>query len=207
MNTTTSKLMPPEALLDVPHIKQTNENSCGAAALCMVYNYYGLTIQTEEKIWQRLKKTRELDHSQEIIYLNSFPNDIRSNGLHYIKGRAVWEDPKKIIEVLEEFLRIQVPLIVCQRWREDQLFGHFKIVIGTEKDCVWVNDPEVDEKAIRVPLDKFIADWRYYSDEVQGGWFVAILNDDNSKKLGKLPLVTFDADITNFVVSNFQFSP
>src|SRR3990167_1917832 len=85
--------------LKLPHIKQASEQSCGAASLCMVYKYYKLEQQTEEKIWSRLKKKRDIDVSQETIYINDLYNDIRSNGLHNIMAQAVWQEPKKIFEL------------------------------------------------------------------------------------------------------------
>lgn len=206
-----SNLSKPEKTINslkVPHIKQRSEQSCGAASLYMVYKYYGLEkLQSEEKIWFRLKKQRALNPSQEITYIKDLFNDIRPNGLHHILGQAVWEEPEKILELLKEFLRIEVPLIVCQRWRENQPFGHYKIVIGLEENFVVVNDPEFDENEIKVPKDKFITDWQKYSDEVLGGWFIATLNENQIKKIQKLPLITFEADIRNFEASNFQFLP
>lgn len=207
MTSNLSKPEKPTNLLKVPHIKQANEQSCGAASLCMVYKYYELEQQTKEKIWFRLKKRRNLDPNQEITYIDDLYNDIRSNGLHNIKGQAVWEEPEKIFELLKEFLRIEVPLIVCQRWREEQPFGHYKIVLGLEENFVVVNDPEFDEDKIKVPKDRFVEDWKYYSDEVQGGWFIAALNEEQIKKIQKLPLMNFWADIRYYEASNFQFLP
>lgn len=199
--------MSSQLILKVPHIKQTNETSCGAAVLSMVYKYYGLDNQTEKIIWNRLKKPRELNPDKEIIYTNDLFNDIKSNGFHHIKGQAVWDDKNKLLNLLKEFLRIKAPLIVCQRWREDQPYGHFKIVVGLEDESVILNDPESDENIIKVSLDRFIADWQKYSQEVIGGEFIAVLNNDQIKKIRKLPVISFWADIKDFEANNLQFLP
>ena len=193
--------------LKVPHVKQNSESGCGAAVLFMVYKYYGLDHQTEEKIWARLKKLRKLNNSEEIIYSYDLYKDIRSNGFHTIIGQAIWQEPEKVIKLLEEFLRIRVPLIVCQRLREDKPLGHYKIVIGLEKDFVLVNDPEFEEDFVKVPKDKFIKDWQKYSDEIIGGQFIAALDEKQIKELRELPLIGFEADIKGFVASDFQFLP
>ena len=193
--------------LRVPHIKQSDEASCGAAALSMVYKYYGLSEQTEEKIWTRLKKPRNLNPNQEIIYTNDLYNDISNNGLHKIKGQAVWEEPNKILALLREFLRIKSPLIACQRWRKNQPFGHFRIVVGLEKDFVILNDPEIEKETIKISLSKFIADWKNYSAEIIGGEFIAVLDNDQVKEIQKFPIKTFWADIKYFEASNLQFLP
>jgi len=94
------------SLLKVPHITQSAETTCGAAALCMIYWYHGLKHQSEDKIWVRLKETRKLNPNEEFIPTAKLAYDAKSNGLHYIFGQAVWDDTKKVLRLLEEFLRI-----------------------------------------------------------------------------------------------------
>ena len=205
MQRISSKPKPPTTFLKVPHIKQSSETSCGAAALSMVYKYYELDNQTEDAIWTRLKRTRNLSPDQEIIYANDLYNDIKNNDLHNIKGQAVWEEPDKIFALLKEFLRIKAPLIACQRWRKNKLFGHYKIVIGLDEGFVIVNDPELEVNETKIPKDQFVLDWQKYSDEAPGGLFIAALNEKQAKEIRKLPLMNFLADIKYFEASNLKF--
>jgi ABC-type bacteriocin/lantibiotic exporter with double-glycine peptidase domain len=43
-------------VLDVPYIQQKDINGCGAAALLMVYQYYGKRIFSEANILNALKR-------------------------------------------------------------------------------------------------------------------------------------------------------
>ena len=184
-----------------------NEQSCGAASLCMVYHYYGLKHQTQEKIWTRLKKQRALIPNQESIYITDIYNDIRTNGLHTILGQAVWNDSMKIFALLEEFLKIGVPIIVNQRWRENQPLGHFKVITGLNTEHIIVNDPEFTVNPTIIPYQKFISDWQNYSVETPGGWFVTALNEEQIKKIRILSVMEFRADVKNFDISNLNFLP
>lgn len=108
---------------------------------------------------------------------------------------------------LAEFIKIGVPIIVCQKFRDDQIIGHFRIVIGLTDKTVIVNDPELKQSTSKIRKDSFLLKWEKCSNEVIGGEFVVILDDKNVKQLGNLPVYEFRADIKDFVASDFNFEP
>lgn len=61
----------------------------------MIYHYYGLKHQSEDKIWARLKEQRESSPKEEFIRTFKLCHDAKSSGLHYVWGRAVYDDEKK----------------------------------------------------------------------------------------------------------------
>lgn len=193
------------ARLKVPHIKQSKETTCGAAVLCMIYLYYGLKNQTEDKIWARLKEPRKLNPTEEFIQTINIAKDAKKNNLHYMIGQAVWNNPKKAFALLREYLRIGVPVVVCQKFRSDQLIGHFRIVVGMENGKIFLNDPELEEPESVMTKKEFILMWKKCSDEVIGGQFLVILTNEQVGKLKGLPLYYFQADIKDYQVSNLNF--
>lgn len=193
-------------ILKVPHIKQTAETTCGAAALSMIYQFYGLKMETEAKIWDRLKEPRHLNPSEEFIQTSKLAEDAKKNGFYYIIGQAVWNNLEKSVALLEEFLRIEAPIIVCQKFTKDSVIGHFRIVMGIEDDSIILNDPSSEEEFSVMSKSDFFEMWQKCSDEVIGGQFVAILDSKQAKQLGSIPLFWFSADVTDFEVSNLNFS-
>lgn len=193
------------SLLKVPHIKQSAETTCGAAVLSMIYQFYGLKDQSEDKIWHRLKERRYLNPNEEFIQTSKLAEDAKNQGFHYIIGQAVWNQEEKAVGLLKEFLRIGAPIIVCQKFKRDSGIGHFRIVIGLNEDEIILNDPYLEDSVFRMNKSDFLEMWQKCSDEVIGGQFVVILNETQSEKLGNLPLLWFNADITDFEVNKLNF--
>jgi predicted double-glycine peptidase len=191
--------------ITIPHIKQTNETSCGAAALAMVYAHYGVANQNEATIWNRLKEPRSLNPSEEFIRTPNLAKDVKAFGLHYVYGQAVWEEEEKALNLLDEFIKIRVPVIVCQKFEDKRPFGHFRIVTGFTKNYVKLSDPYLDEPVSKMKKDNFFSMWQATSDEVIGGEFVAVLDDKQCQKLGEIIVHTFWADIDYYRAGNLHF--
>jgi ABC-type bacteriocin/lantibiotic exporter with double-glycine peptidase domain len=193
--------------LKIPHVKQINEASCGAAALAMVYTYFKVN-QTQEGIWKRLAKPRQ-DGSGLVIYTKSIFEDVVHQGLSYVGGQVVWRDKSLALGVIKRFLDIGVPVIVNQLWKEHSLYGHYSVVVGMDDINVVVQDPMNPQPEIEITHDSFMHKWNKIpnSKEVPGGVFVVIFPKEVELVVKNLEftLVNLAANISQFKATDFEF--
>lgn len=193
--------------LKVPHIRQTQEGMCGAAALAMVYQFYDLK-QTQVDIWQRLSKPRQ-EAAGKFIDSKTIVMDSIKQKFCYFAGHVVWQNKDLATQVLRKFINLGIPVIICQRWRENSKLGHYKIVIGIEKDGVIVNDPESETPKSKIFYKSFMYKWERIngSTEVLGGEFVTIFPRKLNVEVRrlKLTLIDFTANISQFSAADFKF--
>jgi len=136
--------------LDVPFFSQ-QKNGCGAASIAMTIRYWanqpGQTIAapSAEQVYQRL-----IDPERKGILLADMKRYLEELGFRAFTLRGQWSD-------LEEHLAKGRPVVVgLKKNRARQL--HFAVVIGTEGNQVWLNDP-TRKKASRVKMADFIRQW------------------------------------------------
>ncbi len=189
-------------ILNVPHIKQINVNSCGAAVLAMIYQFWGIK-DTQEDIWKRLQERREIAKGL-MIKVNKIIEDAKSKNLRWFVGNALWQDRKIAFDPIEQFLQSGIPLIVCQRVERRSKLGHFRTVVGLDSKWIYINDPLKTKMSI-MSRNKFLALWQKASKEIPGGLFIAIFKNSDSPKLKRLRLSGFQGALETFEVGEIEW--
>lgn len=127
-------------MIDLPNIRQTTDYTCGAASLLSVLNYYGLYEDSE------IALARELATSTD---WGTDPNNIVEVAKKY--GLRVREFRGMAMKQLEGFASKGIPVIVAyQAWSDSELDwtlcwedGHYSVVIGCDKNNVYLEDPSL----------------------------------------------------------------
>lgn len=124
----------------LPHVRQQQEYSCGAAALRAVATYFGADLGSEEEYIRRLG-TDEEDGTrpQEIV-----------RGARHLGLRAMtrdWMTVRELRSLLDKGIPIVVPV---QAYGEkgtywvDNSSGHYVVVVGYGKGRLYFVDPMMD---------------------------------------------------------------
>lgn len=193
--------------LPVPHVKQSKETSCGAAALSMVYKYLGKDDQLEETIWERLKVLRPNTNDQYYLQTPDMARDGRGQGFSYFIANAVLDSPELALQPIKEFLALSIPVIVCQKISESSTWGHFRVVTNIESNKITFNDPMQDNAGTIVAVDTFLSLWANANNgEVIGGQFFAIFNKEQIAKKSKFVVSTFEASVSFFGATSLNFN-
>ncbi len=192
--------------LIIPHIKQSQETTCGAAALSMVYQYLGHDDQTEKTIWKRLKIPRP--NTKNHFYLKTFDmaRDGQKQGFSYFIAQAVLNSSNFALQPIREFLSLSIPVIVCQRISKVNQWGHFRVITNVENNNITLNDPMNDKGETVISIENFMSLWKKNDNgEVIGGQFFAIFNKGRIKKNNKFTVSTFESSIKYFDATSLEF--
>ena len=103
--------------------------------------------------------------------------DARSKGFKTGWARANWSNPLDSISLLQLLTDAGIPVIVCQKFTEEQpLIGHFRIVLGVDKEKIYLHDPnpEIGGPNIEWAIEKFIDFWKPTGDNVTGGILIFV---------------------------------
>lgn len=163
--------------LEVPYISQININACGAAVLGMVYQYYGLQNISQQELMDKYQELEPHNSGNFRLSVDNLILDARSKGFNAGWIRANWGDVTESISLLRMLLNAGVPVIVCQTFTNEQaLIGHFRIVLGVDKEKIYMHDPssEIGGANIEWPIEKFLYSWRQTGNNVTGGVLVFI---------------------------------
>lgn len=193
-------------LSKVPHIKQAEETSCGAAVLAMVYQYWGKPEEFESAIFERIKSERPGTDNGYYIRTLSMTEDAQRLGFSYFLGQAVLDSQETALQPIKELLSLSIPVIVCQRVDEGSIYGHFRVVTKIDGDKIFLNDPQNDSPTTLDP-EKFMKLWeRTTEDEVTGGQFLAIFPKESIKPDTKFLVQNFNSSVQSFQVSSLNFA-
>lgn len=185
-------------LLQVPHIKQSEPTSCGAATIAMVCQYFGID-KTEKEIWDYLKTPRTSVQGDFFIDSKKSLEKLGKLGLYYIVGRSYWGFEESF-QPIEQFLKLGLPVEVIQQGYPDPTLGHMRIVVGLDKDYVYVNDPEKDKGGTKMRRQEFYDAWEESGEEVTGGILKVVFPKNKTLKIGKLLLDDLDTNYKNLEV-------
>ena len=164
-------------MLKVPFVKQINKNSCGAAALEMVYKYYGLKKIDQKEIFDRLKTQDLEDPNIFNIATEDLVKDAKEKGFEAFWKRVDYHNIKKSIQLLKQFIDKNIPIIVCQQYTKDEpLMGHFRVVFRVDDKSVYFHDshPKTGGSSIKWTHKKFIDFWQPTGNNVTGGVYIII---------------------------------
>ncbi|MDI6654774.1 MAG: papain-like cysteine protease family protein [Candidatus Hydrothermarchaeota archaeon] len=118
-------------MIGVKYFKQLKPGMCGAAALQMIYDYYGNSID-QNNIWNSIKVPRRSGGE----YTTSAKLALHAINLGYptilVRGD---------LTTLQTLLLQDIPPIVCQQLSENNpLKGHFRVILGINsyrQHCDW----------------------------------------------------------------------
>lgn len=158
-------------LLPVPDTRQSVTYSCGAAALQAVLMYYGEEF-IESELMQKLGTTDNGTNPRDIVRVaraEGFNAELREN---------------LTIADLEASVARGVPVIIAaQAWREDKDTpwkdrwedGHYMVVIGTDQDNVYFEDPSILGSKGKIPRQEFMDRWHDVDEKpyIQSGIFIS----------------------------------
>jgi outer membrane protein assembly factor BamB len=142
-----------ETLLAVPFHYQQKDYYCGPACLQMVFNYYGQNIAQPEiacvarTIGYPLYTTYTSDLTRAAQFSNistsmgdQLPYNITGYSLRQL-GYSASEALGMTLATLESFLDQGKPLILCMWYSSAHYSGHFRVAVGYNSTCVFLQDP------------------------------------------------------------------
>jgi hypothetical protein len=154
----------PALLAGVPDVRQSTSFSCGASVLQAVLAYWG--IEVREDVLMKACGTTEKDGTPPAAILRV----ARSYGL-----KAEMKEGCSLAD-LEAALARGVPAIVdIQAWAEtsgpgfswssDWEDGHYVVVLGLDRERLYVEDPSLLGGRGVIPLPEFEARWHDYEGD------------------------------------------
>jgi predicted double-glycine peptidase len=160
-------------MLAVPYIKQINSNACGAAALEMVYKFYGVENLSQDQLMQKYQEFEPHGSGNYRMSSDALVNDARERNFDAVLFRADYTDKQNCLALLNDLVEVRrIPVIVCQKFTNEQhLMGHFRVVIGVSEDSVYLHDPflDVEGNEAQWTLDQFVEFWQPTGENVTGG--------------------------------------
>lgn len=164
-------------MLEIPYVQQINDDSCGAAVLEMVYKFYDIDNVSQEKIFNKYNKAEPHETGHSRIDTESLVEDAKQHSLQAYWKRVDLSNIPETLDIIKEFVDKNVPIIVCQKFRDEEpLLGHFRVVIAIDDDNVYFHDshPTFGGQSIKWSKDKFIEYWQPTGQNVTGGVYVVI---------------------------------
>lgn len=192
--------------MQIKHIKQSGETSCGAAALAMIYQYLGLTEETESKIFERLSVVRPSVEGEYFIKSIDLAKDGEKFGFSYFIAQADLTNVESAFQPIKEFLDLGIPVIVCQQISASNSLGHFRVVRGINSEGnIEIEDPLENQGEI-MNSQNFMRLWQdAKNDEVIGGQFIAIFKKSQIKEDSAFKVTSFHSSINSFKVTSLEF--
>jgi ABC-type bacteriocin/lantibiotic exporter with double-glycine peptidase domain len=162
--------------LAVPFIRQTNEWSCGAACLEMIYRFYGETGISQRNIYDALKSKDP--HKGGKLQITTDAMVAHANGRGYDARwfRVNLNSGADVEAQISGYLDRDIPLIACQSMADKPLLGHFRIITGKDDTAVLIHDPDPKTGGAfqRRDIQRLIALWQPTGVNVTGGVAIVI---------------------------------
>ncbi|MFA6533610.1 MAG: papain-like cysteine protease family protein [Patescibacteria group bacterium] len=124
---------------------------CGPACFKMVMDYYG--VKQSEMYWARLT-AMEIKNGK-VNRNEGCPDDKFVVAVAKIGFKGFCKDNSSIVEV-KKFIKKKVPVIV--NWFSPEQGAHFSVVVGLEKDKIFLADPYLG-KVIKLTVESFADRW------------------------------------------------
>jgi len=155
--------------LDVP-----GNRMCGAAALWMVYDSFGIRT-SQQDIWPRISVPDSEGDKYSLTYL--LCADVIKQGLHGIIIQA--KNPWKILKLCNEN---SIEAILLHRLEADSPCGHFTVLVDVDDQIVTLHDPEKGPNR-KVERNEMLDLWRKKGKncEIEDDVLIAISKNDSGK--------------------------
>lgn len=159
--------------LDVQYFAEINGTACGAAALEMVYNYYGKSDVRQEDIYNKYQEIEPEFGTISRISTADLVSDAQSRGFKAFWNKVNYLDKDESLSVLKNYINHKIPVIVCQQWtKQSPKIGHFRVVVDVNDNNVYFYDPE--SGLIKLSTDQFMDYWQPTGQNVTGGVYIII---------------------------------
>ena len=162
--------IPYQKQLDVP-----GNRMCGAAALCMVYDSFGIKT-SQQDVWPRISVLdKEGEDKYSMTYL--LCADAIKQSLHGIIIQA--KNPWKILKLCNEN---SIRAILLHRLEADSPCGHFTVLVDVDDQFVTLNDPEKGPNR-KVERNEMLDLWskKGKNCEIEDNILIAISKNDSGK--------------------------
>ena len=162
-----------DSSLAVQFYRQSNQFSCGAAALQMVYDFWGLKSNQAE-LYKTLREKNRSMKGAYIITLAPMIEDAHRRKFYACLKKFSIQNTDTLSNELDFFLHEQkIPIIACLQWRKDQpLQGHYRVLIGRDGSDVILHDPAAGTE--KWPMSKLTDYWYATGPQVPEGHAVIV---------------------------------
>ncbi|MCB0110491.1 MAG: C39 family peptidase [Caldilineaceae bacterium] len=139
----------PPILLSVPHLQQPSDGDCLPACVYMILSYYERRV----RFW-RLRR---------LLATKSFGTPFSNLQQLESGGVKVTLETRGDLSVLHRYLVQNIPCIASVQtehlpyWTYNTL--HAVVVVGIDSSQIYLNDPELPEAPVAVPLGDFDLAW------------------------------------------------
>lgn len=151
-----------KVLSAVPVVEQLTEDSAGAAAVQSVLAYYGKELTDQVEVMEGVGTDAQGTAAEDMV---TFANQ---------NGVFSWRQANVTMSEIENQLRLGNPVIVeLMAWSEDASTdttyaddwedGHYAVVIGMNKDNVYLMDPALSGGRGFIPMSEFQERWHNLS--------------------------------------------
>src|SRR5665213_1946362 len=111
----------------IPYVAQISENACGAAALEMVYKYYGLQGISQDVLLSKYEELEPHGSGNFRMTTDSLVQDARARGFESGWARVNYARKNDAINLLIPLIATGIPIIVCKKFTDAQpQLGHFR---------------------------------------------------------------------------------
>jgi ABC-type bacteriocin/lantibiotic exporter with double-glycine peptidase domain len=135
--------------LDIDHVRQWKDGECLAACAAMVLNFINFPVA-----YNKLLRTLEI--KDEFGTPSSKVRNLERMGVHVIYQRGD-------LDVLRKYLGNDQPCIVFVNTGElpywETTVDHAVVVAGMDEKYIYLNDPDLPEAPVSVPIGDFDLAW------------------------------------------------
>ena len=150
-------------LIKIPKTRQATDHTCGVASFQSLLYYYGIEIR-EDKLATAL-------HAEDYARTGEIVQYAQAQGLTVETRRNM------TLAELQQYIDKKIPVMVCmQAWpdkpmtieayQKDWEDGHWVVVIGYDKNNIYMMDPSTLGNYAYVPRAEFEARWHDYDDDI-----------------------------------------
>ncbi|MBI3272452.1 MAG: C39 family peptidase [Planctomycetes bacterium] len=147
---------PPLILAGVPDVRQSTDYTCGCSALVAVLGYYGFPVD-EKTVTREAKVDPEVGAELEDLAAVAGRRGLKAS----VKEHLTLDDLAK------ELSEGRPILVLNQSWRTDPKLawkdawddGHYLVVIGLDRETVYVEDPSLEGSRGTIPRGEFVTRW------------------------------------------------
>lgn len=157
------------SLVDIPdkkvlptnyHIFQTF-NNCGPASLSMALNHYGINV-SQKVLGEKLRPYQipNGDNDDKSVTLYEIAEEAENYGL------ISFYRPSGNIDLLQQFISYDIPIITRTWLKADDDIGHYRVVKGYDRNkSVLIQDDSLQGKNLEYTYDEFNEIWKKYNYE------------------------------------------
>lgn len=134
-------------------------NNCGPATLSMVLSYYGKTVHQDD-LGARMRPYQHPtgDNDDKSIFADEFEQYAQEYGFEALAR------PNGTIEMLQELVANDIPVVVRTWLHPNEDIGHFRIVRGYDGTRrVLIQDDSYEGKDLEFDYDEFSALWQAFN--------------------------------------------